>query len=311
MAMRILMTGATGFVGRALVQLLARDGHQLTAWVRNRDHARAALPAGVRLIEAPASGAASEVTSALIPAVQEADAVINLAGEPIAGGRWTASRRKSIADSRIALTDQLVDALTAATPRPQVLISASAVGYYGDRGEQLLDEDSGPGTGFLADICVGWERAAGRASALGVRVLRMRQGVVLGRGGGFLARLLPLVRKGLGAPLGNGQQFLPWIHLDDLLDVVAHALTDPQFEGALDLVASQPLRMSEVMRALAGVVGRRLLPGVPAILLRAALGQSAEVVLGSQRLSGERLRARHPVRFATIEAALADLVSAR
>jgi ligand-binding SRPBCC domain-containing protein len=189
------------------------------------------------------------------------------------------------------------------------MISASAVGYYGDRGDELLDEESPAGTGFMAEICVAWERAALRAEALGVRVLRMRQGVVLGLGGGFLERLLPLARRGLGAPLGSGQQFLPWIHIDDLVDVISRALVDPRLAGAIDLVAPQPVRMGEMMQALGRATGHGTLPAVPKILLRAALGQSADVVLGSQRTGGEKLRAcGHQVRFADLDGALADLM---
>jgi uncharacterized protein (TIGR01777 family) len=303
MAMRILMTGATGFVGRAVVLRLGREGHAISAWVRDAQSARALVGADVQLIEA------SGGQTALTEAVQSADAVINLAGEPIAGGRWTAQRRQRIEQSRIGLTNQLVDAMAAANRRPAVLISASATGYYGDRGDEELDENSPAGTGFLAEICVAWERAALRAEALGVRVLRMRQGVVLGLGGGFLERLLPLARRGLGAPLGSGRQFLPWIHLDDLVDVVSQAVVDQRLTGAIDLVAPQPVRMREMMQALGRATGRGTLPAVPAILLRAALGQSADVVLGSQRVGGEKLRAcGHRVRFADLDGALADLV---
>jgi uncharacterized protein (TIGR01777 family) len=303
MAMRILMTGATGFVGRAVVLRLGRERHEITAWVRDAANAQALVGADVRLIEASGGQAA------LTEAVQNADAVINLAGEPIAGGRWTAKRRQRIEQSRIGLTNQLVDALAAATRRPAILISASAVGYYGDRGDDLLDESSPPGTGFMAEICAAWEGAALRAETLGVRVLRMRQGVVLGLGGGFLERLLPMARRGLGGPLGSGRQFLPWIHIDDLVDVICHALVDPRLEGAIDLVAPQPVRMREMMQALGRATGRGTLPAVPAILLRAALGQSADVVLGSQRLAGEKLRAcGHQVRFADLDEALEDLI---
>jgi uncharacterized protein (TIGR01777 family) len=303
MAMRILMTGATGFVGRAAVLRLGREGHEITAWVRDAASARALVGGDVRLIEA------SGGQVALNEAVQSADAIINLAGEPIAGGRWTAKRRQRIEQSRIGLTNQLVDALAAASPRPAVLISASAVGYYGDRGDDLLDESSPRGTGFMAEICAAWEGAALRAETLGVRVLRMRQGVVLGLGGGFLERLLPLARRGLGAPLGSGRQFLPWIHIDDLVDVISRALVDPRLAGAIDLVAPQPVRMREMMQALGRATGRGTLPAVPAILLRAALGQAADVVLGSQRLAGEKLRAcGHQVRFADLDGALGDLI---
>lgn len=301
--MRIFLTGATGFQGRALVLRLTGLGHTVSAWVRDPGRARSQLGADVHLVDAAGGPAA------MTQAVEQVDAVINLAGEPIAGGRWTRQRRARIEGSRIQLTNQLVDALAAAGQRPAVLISASAVGFYGDRGDEPLDESSARGVGYLSDVCVAWERAAMRAEALGLRVLRVRLGVVLGLQGGFLGRLLPLARRGLGTSLGDGRQWLPWIHLDDVIDVLSRALTDPQFSGVVDLVAPQPVRMIELMTALASAVGRRLLPHTPAPLLRLALGQAAEVVLGSQRLQGTRLAGwGHRVRFPTIDAALADLL---
>jgi uncharacterized protein len=304
--MRIFLTGATGFLGRALVRRLLQQGHQLTAWVRNPQVSRPQLPAQVNLADAAGGPAA------LVTAVAGAEAIVNLAGEPIAGGRWTKERRRRIADSRVGLTNQLVDAVAAAARRPAVLISASAVGYYGDRGDDVIDETSGPGTGFLSEICVAWEAAAVRAEPLGLRVVRPRLGVVLGPGGGFLGRLLPLVRKGLGASLGSGRQFLPWVHIDDLIDVFEQALIDPRHDGSVDVIAPQAVRMKELMQSLARAVDRRLLPSVPAVLLKIALGDSAELVLGSQHLAGLRLRQwGHNPQFATIDAAIANAIAQR
>ena len=303
--MRILMTGATGFVGQVLLGRFLREGHTVTAWVRAPQAARAQLAPQTQVVDAAGGKAA------LIAAVEQTEAIINLAGTPIAEGRWTKARRQRIEESRVGLTNLLVDAVGAAARRPEVLVSASAVGYYGDRGDEPLDESSLPGTGFLAEICVAWERAALRAEGLGLRVLRPRFGVVLGPGGGFLGRLLPLVRKGLGAPLGSGRQFLPWIHIEDLADVVASALADPRYQGAVNLVAPQPIRMAELMQAMGRAAGRHILPAVPAILLRLALGEMADMVLGSQRLAALQLRQwDHHFRFAEIDAALASVISA-
>jgi uncharacterized protein (TIGR01777 family) len=303
--MRIFITGATGFVGQALVRRLIGQGDNVSAWVRRPAEARAQLGPAVQLVDL--GGGVPSLTAAL----ENTEAIINLAGAPIAGGRWTRARRQEIQASRIGVTNDIVDALGAAPRRPAVLISASAVGYYGDRGEERLDEDSQPGTGFLAETCVAWEAAARRGESLGLRVLRPRFGAVLGPGGGFLGRLLPLVRGRIGTSLGNGRQFLPWIHIDDLLDFIIAALRDPRCAGAINLVAPQAVRMREMMEALARAAGRRLLPSVPAPLLRLALGQMAEVVLGSQRLEGERLRAwGYPPRFATLDSALANVVTA-
>jgi uncharacterized protein (TIGR01777 family) len=302
--LRVLVTGATGFIGRALVLRLLREGHAVTAWVRSVERARTLLGAEVSLAEAAGGSAA------LVAAVEQADAIVNLAGAPVAGRRWTARRRAEIADSRVAFTNGLVDAMAVARRRPAVLLSASAVGYYGDCGDQAIDESRGPGQGFLAEVCTAWEAAAVRAEGLGVRVLRMRLGVVLGLGGGFLDRLLPLFRAGLGARPGNGRQFLPWIHLDDLVAAITGALVDERYQGVVDLVAPQARRMSEVTRALSQAVGRGVHLAVPGALLRLGLGQAAEVVLGSQRLEGARLRALgFEARFPTLTAALADLLA--
>jgi uncharacterized protein (TIGR01777 family) len=280
--MQVLITGATGFIGRALTVRLLRDGHQVTAWVRDRERAHARLGGEVTL----AGGDAR----ALGEALGRADAVVNLAGAPIAPGRWTARRRRRIVESRVDATRRLVEAMATAPSRPRVLVSASAVGLYGDRGDDPLDEGSPAGDDFLGRVCRAWEEAAVGAEALGVRVVRVRLGVVLGPGGGFLAPLLPLFRLGLGAILGSGRQWLPWIHLDDAVAVLAAALTDPRYHGAIDLVAPTPVRMADVMRALGRATGRPVRLRVPAVLLRVALGEAAAVVLGSQRLDGSRLR---------------------
>jgi uncharacterized protein (TIGR01777 family) len=299
--MRVLITGATGFVGRALVLRLVREGHAVTAWVRSVERGRALLGADVTLVEGRGGA------PALASAVGGADAIINLAGEPVAG-RWTTRKRAGILESRVAFTNRLVDAIAASSARPGVLISASAVGYYGDRGDDPLDETSGPGEGFLPRVCVEWENAARRAEALGVRVLRTRFGVVMGLGGGFLGELLPLFRKGLGASLGSGRQFVPWIHLEDLVDALAGALVDPRYEGALDLVAPEAVRMRDLVQALAAALGKRAWMSIPAAVLRLGLGEAASFMLNSQRLEGARLRSLgFPPRFPTIAGALGDL----
>jgi uncharacterized protein (TIGR01777 family) len=307
--MRILLAGATGFVGRALVLRLARDGHTVTALVRSLARGRALLGADATLIELAAGEAAPAASeAALVEAVANADAIVNLSGEPIAGSRWTERRRAAIVDSRVGFTERLVAAIAAAPRRPHVLINASAVGFYGDRGDELLDETSAAGTGFLAETCVRWEAAAQRAEPLGLRVARLRLGVVMGLGGGFLDKLLPLVRKGLGARLGNGRQWMPWIHLDDLADVIATALLDTRYAGAINAVAPGAVRLGALMEALGRAVGRDVDLVVPAVGLRLALGEAAEVVLGGQQLRAARLEAlgfKH--RFPDIDAAFANL----
>jgi len=207
--MNVLLTGASGFVGRALALRLARDGHRLRAWSRSPQKAAEALGAEVEIVDA------GQGPGALKQALTRSEAVVNLAGEPVVGSRWTAARRKALRTSRVDLTRDLVWAMASAERKPRVLVSASAVGFYGDRGAEILHEDSPPGTGFLADLCRDWEAAAGAATALGLRVVTRRIGVVLGAEGGYLQRVLPFFRLELGGPLGSGRQFVSWIHLDD------------------------------------------------------------------------------------------------
>jgi uncharacterized protein len=300
--MRILMLGATGFLGRAVTLRLLRDGHQVLAWARSPASARSSLGAEVEIVDA-AGGRAG-----LVDLLQRCDAVVNLAGEPIAG-RWSCARRRRITASRAGVTEELVAAIADASRRPGVLINASAVGYYGDRGDQALDEDSQPGQGFLAETCRRWEAAAIAAEAHGVRVVRARLGVVLGLGGGFFGRLWPMFARGLGARPGSGRQWLPFIHLDDAVEVIAAALADARYDGAIDLVAPQPATQAQVTAAFARASGRPVRLAVPGAALRLVLGEGADIVLASQRLEARRLRALGFVhRFPDIDAAIGELV---
>jgi uncharacterized protein len=299
---RVLVTGATGFIGRALILRLHRDGHDVTAWVRSLDRARALLGADVALADA------SEGAEGLVRAVESADAVVNLAGEPIMGGRLSRARRTRLRESRVRWTQRLVQAMAEAKTRPQVLISASAVGYYGDRGEAPLDEPSTPGRGFLAELCADWEQAALKAESLGVRVTRMRIGVVLGLGGGMLGQLLPMLRWGLGARPGSGRQLVPWIHLEDLVDLFATALRDARYRGAINAVASEPVRMDALLDGLARVVGARVRFSVPAFLLRLAMGEAADVILSSQNTRAARLaELGYAYKYPTLDTVVEDL----
>jgi hypothetical protein len=290
---KVLITGATGFIGRALVERLLGDGRRVTAWVRSTDRARALLGAGVDLL------AAGDGDPALRQAVRGADAVINLAGEPIFGRRWSAERQVALVESRLFVTAALLNAMEDEPPRPAVLVSVSAVGYYGDRGDVLLDETVPAGQGFLARLCADWERTAGRAGRLGVRVVTPRIGLVLGPGDGLLGRLLPQFRAGLGGTLGRGRQFMSWIHLDDLVRLLCLAIVDGRYQGPINAVAPEPVTNREFTRALAGAVGRPAFLSVPAMALELALGESARALLSSQRVDNAALRRlgfeyRHP-----------------
>ena len=299
----IVVTGATGFIGTALLRRLTTDA-QVVALTRDPDTARALLPASCTL----AAWNAHEPVSPAI--LRGATAIVHLAGEPVAGGRWTDARKQTILDSRARSTRALVESI-AALPRgerPRVLVSASAVGLYGDRGDALLDESSSAGLGFLAHVCRAWETAARGAEELGVRTVMLRLGVVLSPEGGAMARMLPPFRFGLGGRLGSGQQWMSWIHRDDAVRLIAFALADERVNGPLNAVAPEPLRNVDFTKALGRALGRPTLIPVPALGLRLMLGEMAGVMLDSQRV---RPTKAHDLGFhferATIAEALADI----
>ncbi len=302
--MRVFVTGATGFIGRALVSELQRERHTVVAWVRSESRARARLGAEIETVDA-ASG-----PGGMTAALERCDAVVNLAGEPLLGGRWTSARRATLHESRVGLTAELVRALDAARQRPRVLVSGSAVGYYGNRADEILTEDSARGSGFLADLCRDWEDEARKAEALGVRVVVLRTGVVLGRDGGALAQMLPAFRLGAGGPIGSGRQYLPWIHLHDLVALVVTALGGDQFRGPVNAVGPEPVTSRDFARALGRALRRPAVLPTPALALRVIFGQAAEVLLASQRVVPAALeRLAFPFAFATLDAALADVLS--
>jgi hypothetical protein len=301
--MHVFMTGATGFLGRAAVLRLQRDGHTLAAWVRSPARARSSVGAGVDLVDAAGGRAAMERE------VARADAVINLAGEPLLGRRWSERRKRALVESRVGLTEALVAAIQAAPRPPRVLLSASATGYYGDRGDEVLDEHSPPGQDFLGDLCQRWEAAANEANAAGTRVARLRIGVVLGAGGGMVQAMAPVFRAGLGGPLGRGTQYLSWIHVEDMVEILAQALTDARYTGAINCVSPQPVTNRALTRSLGQVLRRPAVLPVPALALRLALGGAARVALASQRVvPGVLSELGFAFRFRELGQALGDVL---
>lgn len=273
----VLISGATGLVGRRLVPALASSG--IAVRILSRDPSRAAS----ELPGARAHGWDGRQWPA--EALSGAHAVVHLAGEPVFAGPLTASRRARIRDSRVASTAALVDALEALpeSARPQTLLCASAVGYYGSRGDAVLDETASPGSGFLAEVCVDWEAAAERATALGMRVVRLRIGIVLAREGGALPLMAIPFRLGLGGPLGDGQQWVPWIHAEDLVRLAVYLLDDAQISGPVNAVSPDPVRNEVLSQAIARALHRPSLLRVPAFALRLGLGDLANELLGSRR----------------------------
>lgn len=274
--MNVAITGASGFVGRSLSARLRAAGHSVTA-ISLRTQPPPAVFAGCQ-------------------------AVVNLAGEPVAQ-RWTAAARERISNSRIQGTRSLVAALR--QHPPAVLVSASAVGYYGSRGDEILTEDSRPASDFLGQLAVGWEQEAHAAERFGVRVVTPRIGVVLGHGGGALAQMLPPFRLGVGGRLGTGQQWMSWIALDDLLSLIEFAIDDAGLSGPLNAVAPNPVTNAVFTRELAAAVHRPAIFPVPAFALKILFGEMSEMLLGGQRVIPQAaLRAGFQFRFAELSEAL-------
>ena len=271
--MRIVITGASGLIGRRLLKNLAAAGHSLHVLSR---HAGTNLPPGVRLSVWDASRGEPPADS-----LQDVDAVVHLAGEPVAQ-RWNAHARQAIRQSRVTGTRNLVQALAKLPKKPEVLVCASAVGYYGSRGDEILNESSSPGADYLAQICVDWEQEAQAAEASGIRVVRVRTGLVLDARGGALPRMLPPFRMGVGGKLGSGKHWMSWIHLEDLAALFQFALANP-VTGPLNGVAPNPVINADFTRALAAAVHRPAIFPVPAFALRLLFGEMSEILLSSQR----------------------------
>jgi uncharacterized protein (TIGR01777 family) len=241
--------------------------------VRSLDRAEEYLPTAERVVWQATSSVQN------VKDLEGLDAVVHLAGESIAAARWSEKQKKNIRDSRVLGTRHLVEALNRCERRPAALISASAIGYYGDRGDEPLDESSEPGTGFLADICQQWDREALRARDLGIRVVLLRTGLVLSNQGGALPRMLLPFKMFVGGPLGSGRQWISWIHIDDEVEVIRYALAEKQIEGALNATAPHPLMNREFSRELGKVLNRPSLMPVPGFALRFALGEMGERLL--------------------------------
>jgi uncharacterized protein (TIGR01777 family) len=300
--MKIVLAGATGFLGRPLVARLASAGHQLVVLSRQP----AARPAPARLAlwnpHGPPGPWAAELDGA--------DAVVNLAGASIASGRWTAARKRLIVDSRIASTRSLVAATLAASRTPAVFLNASAVGYYGPHGDEILTEESAAGSDFLARLCVQWEREAAPVGTARTRLAYLRTGLVLERDGGALRQMLLPFRLGAGGPLGSGCQYWPWIHRQDWVEMVLWALANPALSGPVNLTAPEPVTSREFARDLGRALHRPALLPAPAFALRLVLGEMADALLltGQRALPAKAARLGFRFKYRTLPEALAAIV---
>ena len=297
--MKCIVSGGRGFIGRRVVETLLRDGNYVAVW--SREPGRETRDAVGAFFWDPLGAEPAEES------LTDYDAVIHLAGEPVAQ-RWTAEAKQKIRDSRVLGTKRLVDAIAKVEHKPSVLVCASAVGYYGSRGDEELDESSAAGSGFLAEVCRDWEAEADRALDLGLRVVKVRIGVVLGPDGGALAAMLPPFRAYLGGRMGNGKQWTSWIHLDDLAQMVAWALK-ADVAGAVNAVAPKPVTNSAFTHALGKALGKPAFLQIPAAVLRAGMGEMSDVVLSSMRVL-PRVAQAHGFtwKYPELEPALRDCV---
>ena len=295
--MKVLISGATGLIGSALIPVLEVGGHEIT-----------------RLTRSPVSGGdvgwdpdAGEIDASRL---EGHDAVVHLAGENIGVGRWTEEKKRRIMESRSRGTRLLAETIASLPEPPEVMVSASAVGYYGDRGNELLSEESGPGSDFLAEVCKAWEAAADPAREAGIRVVHPRNGVVLSTGGGALARLLPIFKLGGGGRVGSGRQWWSWIAVDDVVGAIVHALTRDSVEGPVNLGSPNPVTNAEFTRVLGKILNRPTIFPLPAPAARLMLGEVADaLLLASQRVEPAKLKGSgYEFLFPELEGALRHLI---
>jgi len=306
--MKVFVTGATGFVGKRLLRRLLLRGDKVVALTRSRRNlVQTESSERLLVIEGDPAKAGDWMQH-----VAGCDAVVTLAGEPVFGERWSVSFKDRLLESRVESAKQMRAAMDRLGPedRPSVWVAASAIGYYGARGDEPVGENSVAGDDFLARLCVRWEEETRAVEALGVRLVLLRIGIVLGDGGGMLAKLVPTFRAFVGGPLGSGRQFVSWVHIDDVIGLAEFALDRPTLSGPVNVTAPQPVRMSELAKTLGQVLHRPAKLAVPELALRVAVGDAAEVILASQRVMPERaLAVGYSFRYSELAVALRSIVT--
>ena len=298
--MVVAITGASGFIGRRLMRALAGANHTVRVLSR---HAGTNLPAGVRLcVWDPTGGPPPEES------LEGVDAVVHLAGEPI-GQRWNDEVKQKIRESRVIGTRHLVQALSSMARRPAVLVSGSATGYYGSREDEVLTEESSAGAGYLPEVCIAWEKEADLAASLGIRLVKLRTGMVLGANGGALAMMIKPFKAGMGGKLGSGSQWMSWIHLDDLVGIIQHALDNP-VAGPVNGTGPDPAPNADFTKTLAHVLSRPAVFPAPAFMLKTMFGEMSEIMLASQRVLPKAAQAAgYQFRYPELEAALRNILA--
>jgi uncharacterized protein (TIGR01777 family) len=300
---RVTVTGATGLIGPRLVRELQDGGWQVTVLSRDPDRARGKLPG----VEAYAWELMSE--PAPVESLEGRDGVIHLAGEPVAQ-RWSDSAKRAIRESRVVGTEHLLEGLRGTEQRPKVLVSSSATGYYGPHGPEPLDEEAPPGEDFLAEVCVAWEAVAERAVELGMRVLRVRTGVVLDSSGGALEKMLPPFKLGIGGPVAGGRQYMPWVHAQDIVGIMRTALENESWSGAANATAPVPVTNAEFSKALGRALHRPSILPVPGAALKLLYGEMSEIVTTGARVVPARpLMLGYAFRHPDLDEALRSVLS--
>lgn len=305
--MKIVVTGATGFIGTHLVERLQSEGHSIVVLTRNPDRARSLFSGSSQNLEIVAYSPLQ--SGDWQQQISGCDGAVNLAGAPIAESRWTPERKQEIMDSRKAGTEKIVEAIARANPRPAVLVNSSAIGYYGTSETATFDEDSPAGNDYLAEVCQAWEAAAQKVQDSGVRLVILRTGIVLGEGGAIAKMLLPF-RLFAGGPIGSGRQWFSWVHREDMVNLILKALTDAQMSGVYNATAPNPVRMAELSQSLGEVMQRPSWLPVPPFALELMLGDAAKVVLeGQQVLPKRTLASGFEYRYTAVKQALSEAVS--
>ena len=296
----MLVTGGTGFIGRALCATLLARGDRVLVLTRERQRAQRILDTRITVVES-----LEEINAASVPA-----AIINVAGLSLGSARWSEALKRQFATSRVGTTARVIDYISAATPKPRALISGSAVGYYGARGDEELSEESTAGNEYQSELCRAWEAEALKAQAHGVRVCLLRSGVVLGKGGGALSSLIPQFKLGLGGYAGSGKQWMSWIHMEDLLGIMLYLLRHESLSGAFNSTAPNAERNRDFATKLAAALHRPMLMWAPGWALRLMVGEMAHLYLTGQRVIPKRLlEAGYQFRYPELSAALADILA--